>query len=101
MTLRSIKGITIVANIQPSYFVQEKLLREIKDYAPYGGLVEKSRILFVGAVGAGKSSTINSMSSALKNKVAPCAYVQDTSGSSVTTQVGVGLNIFLIHHKTG
>ena len=68
---------------------QEKLQNEVKDYIPYGGLVEKARILLIGPVGAGKSSIINSMSSALKNKVAPCAYVQDASGSSVTKNVGI------------
>ena len=67
---------------------QKKLRTEVTDYSPYGGLVDVSRILLVGPVGAGKSSSVNSMSSALKNKMAPIAYVQGAQRTA-TTNVGI------------
>ena len=67
-----------------------RLREEVDDYKPMYGKAAygvKSRVLLIGAVGAGKSSFVNSCMSVGKSKVVSVAYAQSAANISVTTQV--------------
>ncbi|XP_060977538.1 interferon-induced protein 44 [Dama dama] len=55
--------------------LKESLLCAIRNYVPYGGLVNKIRILLLGPVGAGKSSFVNSVKSIFRGHVTNQALV--------------------------
>lgn len=59
---------------------------EISGWTPSVSSVHKARVLLVGAVGAGKSSFFNSVSSVFKGHVG-CRANTGTAGTSLTTQV--------------
>ncbi|KAM8843817.1 interferon-induced protein 44-like isoform 2-T2 [Spinachia spinachia] len=58
----------------------------LRSYTPYNREVKRLRIMLHGPVGAGKSSFINSVESALRKKIAIPAAVDANSGSSFTRQ---------------
>lgn len=71
---RMIKGLTVL---------KENLLSELTTYRPYGDLVQQTRILLLGPVGAGKSSFVNSVKSIFGGHVVHQALVGcDANGTS-------------------
>ena len=74
------------------YFFQfyEELFQEVSSYKPDLRCVDHANILLVGAVGAGKSSTVNSIASTIKRKVHTLAYsVNNAANETVTKKVGI------------
>ena len=65
-----------------------KLRNEVMKYEPIRPWIDHVNILLVGAVGAGKSSTINSFASTIREKVYTLAYsVNSSSNTTVTKKV--------------
>ncbi|KAM6217075.1 interferon-induced protein 44 [Rhynchocyon petersi] len=54
---------------------RDSLLCDMKTYKPCGGLVDQSRILFLGPTGSGKSSFINSVKSVFRGRVTNLAVM--------------------------
>ncbi|XP_060629774.1 uncharacterized protein [Anolis sagrei] len=65
---------------------RKKLMHEIVDYYPRLNSVPQFRVLFVGPVGAGKSSFFNSVKSVFWGHVTAQAIAGAISGTSVTMQ---------------
>lgn len=68
----------------------------MKSYKPRNQDVNHLRILFLGPVGAGKSSFINSIDSVLQGRVTGRGLTDATSGKSFTKKV----SIYLIYLQT-
>ncbi|XP_068575224.1 interferon-induced protein 44-like [Cebidichthys violaceus] len=66
---------------------KNKYLQFVKDYQPHNKEVKQLRVLLHGPTGAGKSSFINSVDSALQDRVTVRALTDSTNaGGSFTTQ---------------
>ncbi|XP_031231702.1 interferon-induced protein 44-like isoform X1 [Mastomys coucha] len=55
--------------------LQSNLLHALRNYKPYGDLVEQTRVLLLGPIGAGKSSFVNSVKSVFKGSITHQALV--------------------------
>ncbi|XP_053353472.1 interferon-induced protein 44-like [Clarias gariepinus] len=75
-------------NIEWSEGKRESLMDTISHWTPSVSSVQKARVLLVGAVGAGKSSFFNSVSSVFKGHVS-CRANTGIAGTSLTTQFRV------------
>ncbi|XP_074858804.1 interferon-induced protein 44-like [Carettochelys insculpta] len=64
---------------------REKLMEEIRSYKPYLNSLPQIRILFLGPIGAGKSSFFNSVNSVFRGHVTSQA-IAGSDNTSVTTQ---------------
>ncbi|XP_019386759.1 PREDICTED: interferon-induced protein 44-like isoform X2 [Crocodylus porosus] len=64
---------------------RKKIMDEVRSYEPYLNSVSQIRILFVGPVGAGKSSFFNSVNSVFRGYVTNQA-ITGSDDTSVTTQ---------------
>lgn len=49
--------------------LHSNLLQALKNYKPYGDLVQQTRVLLLGPIGAGKSSFVNSVKSVFKGSI--------------------------------
>lgn len=49
--------------------LHSNLLQALRDYKPYGDLVQHTRVLLLGPIGAGKSSFVNSVKSVFKGSI--------------------------------
>lgn len=49
--------------------LHSNLLQALRDYKPYGDLVQQTRVLLLGPIGAGKSSFVNSVKSVFKGSI--------------------------------
>ncbi|XP_053484657.1 interferon induced protein 44c2 [Ictalurus furcatus] len=75
-------------NLEWSLEKRKSLMDEILRWTPSVSSVQKARVLLVGAVGAGKSSFFNSVSSVFKGHVS-CRANTGIAGTSLTTQFRV------------
>ncbi|KAI5609841.1 interferon-induced protein 44-like [Silurus asotus] len=60
---------------------REELMEKVESYKPAGGAVSQARVLFLGPVGAGKSSFISSVQSIFSGRVLNRAMVGSSSAS--------------------
>ncbi|XP_036386502.1 interferon-induced protein 44-like [Megalops cyprinoides] len=63
---------------------RDKTLKELKEFKPANPKVERVRILLHGPIGAGKSSTINSINNIFQGHITTEALADSTGGHSFT-----------------